>query len=68
MEKDFSKYNDEAPARQVSNPKGIKHNIYKKTAIHRFASVDEIDAYRFCVDNSFVNGSLIKVNRRYCYM
>lgn len=46
----------------------IKQNIYKKTAIHRFASVDEIvDAFRFCIDNPFVNGSLIEVNGGYCY-
>lgn len=46
----------------------IKQNIYKKTAIHRFATVDEIvDAFRFCFDNPFVNGSLIEVNGGYCY-
>ena len=46
----------------------IKQNIYKKTAIHRFAEVDEIvDAFRFCIDNPFVNGSLIEVNGGYCY-
>ena len=44
----------------------IKQNIYRKTAIHRFASVDEIvDAYRFCIDNPFVNGSLIEINGGY---
>lgn len=53
---------------QASKPEEIKQNIYKKTAIHRFASVDEIvDAYRFCIDNPFVNGSLIEVNGGYCY-
>ena len=53
---------------QKEKPEEIKQNIYKKTAIHRFASVDEIvDAYRFCIDNSFVNGSLIEVNGGYCY-
>ena len=46
----------------------IKQNIYKKTAIHRFATIDEIvDAFRFCIDNPFVNGSLIEVNGGYCY-
>ncbi len=46
----------------------IKQNIYSKTAIHRFATVDEIvDAFRFCIDNSFINGSLIEVNGGYCY-
>ncbi len=53
---------------QKAKPEEVKQNIYKKTAIHRFASVDEIvDAYRFCVDNPFVNGSMIEVNGGYCY-
>ena len=53
---------------QAEKPEEIKQNIYKKTAIHRFASVDEIvDAFRFCIDNPFVNGSLIEVNGGYCY-
>lgn len=53
---------------QKAKPEEIKQNIYKKTAIHRFASVNEIvDAFRFCIDNPFVNGSLIEVNGGYCY-
>lgn len=53
---------------QKTKPEEIKSNIYKKTAIHRFASIDEIvDAFRFCLDNPFVNGSLIEVNGGYCY-
>ncbi len=53
---------------QKEQPKEIKQNIYLKTAIHRFASVDEIvDAYRFCINNPFVNGSLIEVNGGYIY-
>jgi 3-oxoacyl-[acyl-carrier protein] reductase len=53
---------------QAAKPEEIKQNIYKKTAIHRFASVDEIvDAFRFCIDNPFVNGSLIEVNGGYCF-
>ena len=53
---------------QTEKPEIIKQNIYKKTAIHRFAQVNEIvDAFRFCIDNSFVNGSLIEVNGGYCY-
>ncbi|MBQ3608557.1 MAG: SDR family oxidoreductase [Bacteroidaceae bacterium] len=53
---------------QKEKPEEIKQNIYRKTAIHRFASVDEIvDAYRFCIDNPFVNGSLIEVNGGYNY-
>ena len=53
---------------QNEKPEEIKQNIYRKTAIHRFASVDEIvDAYRFCIDNPFVNGSLIEVNGGYSF-
>lgn len=53
---------------QKEKPEEIKNNIYKKTAIHRFASVDEIvDGYRFCIDNPFVNGSLIEINGGYSY-
>ena len=53
---------------QKEKPEEIKQNIYKKTAIHRFATIDEVvDAYRFCIDNSFVNGSLIEVNGGYSY-
>lgn len=53
---------------QKKKPEEIKQNIYKKTAIHRFASIDEVvDAYRFCMENPFVNGSMIEVNGGYCY-
>lgn len=53
---------------QKEKPEEIRQNIYRKTAIHRFASIDEIvDAYRFCIDNPFVNGSLIEVNGGYSY-
>ncbi len=53
---------------QKSKPEEIKQNIYKKTAIHRFATVEEVtDAFRFCIDNPFVNGSMIEVNGGYCY-
>ena len=53
---------------QKEKPESIKQNIYKKTAIHRFATIDEIvDAFRFCIDNPFVNGSLIEVNGGYSY-
>ena len=53
---------------QKEKPEQIKQNIYNKTAIHRFATIDEVvDAYRFCIDNPFVNGSLIEVNGGYSY-
>ena len=32
------------------------------------ATIDEnVDTYRFCIDNPFVNGSLIEVNGGYSY-
>ena len=53
---------------QREKPEEIKQNIYKKTAIHRFATIDEIvSAFEFCIDNTFVNGSLIEVNGGYSY-
>ena len=53
---------------QTAKPEEIKQNIYRKTAIHRFAQVEEIvDAFRFCIENPFVNGSLLEVNGGYCY-
>lgn len=53
---------------QKEKPEEIKQNIYKKTAIHRFATIDEVvDAFRFCLENPFVNGSMIEVNGGYCF-
>lgn len=53
---------------QKEKPEEIKQNIYRKTAIHRFATIEEVvDAFRFCIDNPFVNGSLIEVNGGYCF-
>ncbi len=53
---------------QKEKPEEIKQNIYHKTAIHRFATIDEVvDAYRFCLENPFVNGSLIEINGGYSY-
>lgn len=53
---------------QRNKPEEIKNNIYKKTAIHRFATVEEIvDGFRFCIDNPFINGSLIEINGGYNY-
>ena len=53
---------------QSSKPQVIKDNICRKTALHRFASSEEItSAVLFCLDNPFVNGSIIEVNGGYCY-
>ena len=44
---------------QKEKPEEIKQNIYKKTAIHRFATIDEIvKAFEFCIDNPFVKSKL----------
>lgn len=53
---------------QKDKPQQIRNNIYDKTAIKRFASVEEIaDAVKFCINNPFVNGSIIEVNGGYCF-
>lgn len=53
---------------QDGKPEEIKQNIYRKTAIHRFATVQEIvDAFEFCIDNGFINGSLLEINGGYNY-
>ena len=53
---------------QATKPQEIRQNIYNKTAIKRFATVEEIaDAVRFCINNAFVNGSIIEVSGGYCY-
>ena len=51
---------------QATKPEEIRNNIINKTAIKRFASVDEIsNAIMFCIDNAFVNGSIIEINGGY---
>ena len=53
---------------QKNKPQNIRENIYCKTAIKRFAAVDEIaNAVAFCLDNQFVNGSVIEVSGGYCF-
>lgn len=53
---------------QKDKPQEIRENIYGKTAVKRFASVDEIvSAAFFCIDNQFVNGSIIEVSGGYCF-
>ena len=51
---------------QKTKPEEIRQNIYRKTAVKRFASVEEIaDAVKFCLNNPFVNGSIIEVSGGY---
>lgn len=53
---------------QKNKPQEIRNNIYNKTAIKRFAEPEEIaDAVRFCINNAFVNGSIIEVSGGYCF-
>lgn len=53
---------------QKDKPMEIRNNIYNKTAIKRFAEPSEIaDAIRFCINNAFVNGSIIEVSGGYCF-
>ena len=53
---------------QKNKPQEIRNNIINKTAIKRFAQPEEIaDAVRFCINNDFVNGSIIEVSGGYCY-
>ena len=53
---------------QSAKPQVIKDNICNKTALHRFATPEEIaSAVSFCLDNPFVNGSIIEVNGGYCF-
>jgi hypothetical protein len=55
------------PHGRKNSQKKLNRTFTKKTAIHRFASIDKVvDAYCFCIDNPFVNGSLIEVNGGYC--
>lgn len=53
---------------QKDKPEEIRNNIYNKTGLHRFATVDEITkGIEFCLNNDFVNGSLIEINGGYNY-
>lgn len=53
---------------QKEKPESIRKNIYAKTAIHRFATTEEVaDAFRFCIDNGFVNGSVIEISGGYSF-
>lgn len=53
---------------QKNKPEEIRKNINSKTACGRFAETSEIvSAVDFCLDNSFVNGSIIEVSGGYSY-
>ena len=51
---------------QATKPEHIRQNIYAKSAVKRFAEPSEVaDAVRFCINNTFVNGSVIEVSGGY---
>lgn len=53
---------------QKGKPQYIRNSIYGKTAIKRFADVEEIaDAVKFCIHNTFLNGSVIEISGGYSY-
>ena len=53
---------------QKDKPIEIRENIYKKTAIKRFATIEEVaKTVEFCLNNAFVNGSVIEVSGGYCF-
>lgn len=53
---------------QKNKPQEIRHNIEKKTALERFATVGEISsAVMFCLDNKFINGATLEIDGGYCY-
>lgn len=53
---------------QKEKPQEIRNNICSKTALKRFATVEEIaDAVRFCLNNGFVNGSILEISGGYSF-
>lgn len=53
---------------QATKPQHIRNNIYAKSAVKRFATTDEVaEAVRFCINNGFVNGSVIEVSGGYSF-
>lgn len=53
---------------QKNKKQEIVNNINNKTALHRFAEVKEISQVcMLCVDNGFINGSVIEVSGGYLY-
>lgn len=53
---------------QKNKPDFIRKNICDKTALHRFGEIDEIvNVVEMCLDNQFVNGSVLEVHGGYCF-
>lgn len=52
----------------TKKPQHIRENIYAKTALGRFATPEEVaDAVRFCINNQFVNGSILEISGGYSF-
>lgn len=53
---------------QQNKPQQIRENICNKTAIHRFATPEEIaDTAKYIINNGFVNGAVIEISGGYNY-
>ncbi len=53
---------------QKNKPIEIRNRINEKTAVHRFATVEEIaDTAKYILHNAFINGAVIEVSGGYCY-
>ena len=53
---------------QQEKPVEIRNSICDKTALHRFGTPAEVaNAVRFCINNAFLNGSVIELTGGYCY-
>lgn len=53
---------------QATKPAAIRQSICSKTAAGRFASVEEIaDGVRLCINNAFVNGTVLEISGGYSY-
>jgi len=53
---------------QNNKPAKIRNNIYNKTAIRRFATVEEISMVcMMIIDNDYINGEIISVHGGYSY-
>lgn len=53
---------------QANKPQEIRDNICRKTAIHRFSTIEEaVKLYELCIDNAFVNGAVLNVDGGYSY-
>lgn len=53
---------------QTNKPEEIRQNIYSKTANGRFATIQEItSALDLCLNNEFINGSILEISGGYSY-